>query len=239
MFEHRIFQKVLDSDEHYDAVILEQFSNDALKFAAHKFKAPLILFHGVGATNAVNLYVGNPSPRSYISDIYLSFPSKMTFLQRIENFIVSVYVTFYNHFFYFPEQEKIMKEFNPNAPDLNSIIFNVSLILLMAHETTQQAVPLVPNMINVGGLHLKPPKELGNMKSSLDSATDGVVYFGMGTNIKLSTTTNETQRAILKCLGGLKQKVFMQWHEEIPDDLPSNIVMAKWFPQQSILGKSE
>lgn len=237
IFEHSTFQEIFSSNEHYDAVILEQFSSDALKVVAHKFNAPLILFHGVGATNAVNLYVGNPSPRSYISDIYLRFPSKMTFLERLENFVVSVFVTIYKHFYYFPEQEKIVKEFYPNAPDLNSIIFNTSLILLMAHETTQQAVPLVPNMINVGGLHMKPPKPLGNMQSQLDSATDGVVYFGMGTNIKLSTTKNETQKAFMKCLGKLKQKVFMQWNEEIPADLPGNIVMAKWFPQQSILGK--
>lgn len=235
---HEKFQQILKSNEEYDAIILEQFSNDALKIVGHKFKAPLIMFHSVGATSAVNPLVGNPSPSSYISDILLSYPSRMSFWQRIENFIITIFAHVYRHVFFFPEQDQLMKKYYPGAPDLSTLYYNVSIIFLMAHEATHQAVPLVPNMINILGFHLKPAEELReHLKKFLDSSTEGVVYFGMGTNVKLSTVKNDTKKILLKCLGGLKQKVLMQWDEEIPKNVPSNIKMFKWFPQQAILGK--
>lgn len=238
ILEHPTFKNIVETEEQYDAVILEQFSNDALKVLSYKLKAPLIVFHGVGATSAVNLLVGNPSPTSYVSEIVLSYSSRMTFRERLQNFLINTFNDIYKHLYFLPQQNKMMKEHFPDSPDLSSLNNNVSLVLLMSHETTNQAVPLVPNMINIGGFHLKDsPEPKEHLKKFLDSATDGVVYFGMGTNLKLSTVRNNTKEVLLKTLGQLKQKVLMQWDEAVPKNVPSNIRLAKWFPQQSILGK--
>lgn len=162
----------------------------------------------------------------------------MNFWQRLENFILSAFITFYKNFYYYPEQNKILKEFYPDAPDLNQLNYNASLILLMGHESTQQAVPLVPNMINIGGFHLKPSSnDLGKLQTVFDNAKDGVIYFGVGTNVKISTIKNDTQQVLLNSLGKLKQTVLMQWDEKIPENVPKNILMSKWFPQQAILGE--
>lgn len=237
VLEHTKFQEILQSNETYDAIILEQFSNDALKIVGHKLNAPLIMFHSVGATSAVNPLVGNPSPSSYVSDILLSYPSRMSFWERLENFAVKIFAHVYRQLYFFPKQNEILKEFHPDAPHLSTLYHNVSLVFLMSHESTHQAVPLVPNMINIGGFHLKPAEELGpHLKKFLDAATEGVVYFGMGTNVKLSTVRNDTKSVLLNGLGKLKQKVLMQWDEEIPKNVPGNIKMLKWFPQQAILG---
>lgn len=196
------------------------------------------MFHSIGASSAVNPMVGNPSPSSYVSDILLSYPSRMTFWQRLENFLLAMFANMYRHLYFFPKQNEMMKKFYPNSPDLMDLYYNVSLVLLMSHESVNQAVPLVPNMINIGGFHLQPAQELReHLKKFLDTATEGVVYFAMGTNVKLSTVRNDTKQVLLKCLGKLKQKVLMQWDEEVPKKLPSNIKMFKWFPQQAILGE--
>ena len=35
----------------------------------------------------------------------------------------------------------------------------------------------------------------------------------------------------------LPQKVIWKWESEIPADVPSNIMMTKWLPQQDLLGR--
>jgi hypothetical protein len=44
-------------------------------------------------------------------------------------------------------------------------------------------------------------------------------------------------QALIKGFGSIKQQVIWKWDSQPPDiDLPSNIHMAKWLPQQDLLG---
>ncbi|KAJ8928778.1 hypothetical protein NQ314_018636 [Rhamnusium bicolor] len=213
--EHPNFQKMLKSNEYFDAVIIEQFNNDALKGIAHHFNAPLILFSTIGANSWVNPLVGNPSPPSYIPDALLSYRPDMTLIQRVVNWSFTVFSELNRQLFFFPEQNKIMKEHFPHAPDLSILNYNASIVLLNSHESTNQPVPHVPNMIDIGGFHVNPPKELPeDLKDYMDSAKE---------------------EAILKAFGKLKQKVLWKWDEEDIPEKPVNIKLGKWFPQQDIL----
>lgn len=75
----------------------------------------------------------------------------------------------------------------------------------------------------------------------MDSAEHGVVYFSMGSMLSVKELKKVgAYDALVEVFKNLKQKVIWKWtswsEEEMPD-LP-NIKMAKWLPQQSILGKS-
>ncbi|KAJ8928780.1 hypothetical protein NQ314_018638 [Rhamnusium bicolor] len=190
--EHPNLQKLLKSNEHFDAVVIEQFNNDALKVLAYHFKAPLILFSTIGANSWINPLVGNPSPPSYIPDALLSYRPDMTFHQRLVNWLFTVVSELNRQLLFFPTQNKMMKEHFPDAPDLSILNYNASIVLLNSHESINQAVPLVPNMIDVGGFHVNPPKELPkDLKDYMDGAKEGVVYFSMGSNIKPSMMPKE------------------------------------------------
>lgn len=54
--------------------------------------------------------------------------------------------------------------FGPDLPDLEDLARNTSLILVNSHLSINQARPTVPNFIEVGGLHLKEPKPLTEVK---------------------------------------------------------------------------
>ncbi|KAJ8980271.1 hypothetical protein NQ317_005129 [Molorchus minor] len=227
---------LLKSGQHFDAVIIEQFNNDALKALAYHYNAPLILFSTIGANPWINNLVGNPSPPSYIPDIFLSYTSNMTFWQRLVNFLYSILSELYKQFIFLPEQNRLMKEVFPDVPDLSTLYYNVSLILVNSHESTNQPVPHVPNMIDIGGFHVHPGKELPkDLKDFMDNATEGVVYFSMGSNIKPSQMVEEKRNAILRSFGKLKQKVLWKWDEDNLPGKPNNVIISKWFPQQDIL----
>lgn len=51
---HEKFQKLIHSGEKFDAVIVGQFMNDALKGMAHHFGGHLILFSSVGTSTWVS-----------------------------------------------------------------------------------------------------------------------------------------------------------------------------------------
>lgn len=75
-----------------------------------------------------------------------------------------------------------------------------------------------------------------DLKTIMDKAKGGVVYFSMGSNLKSSQMPDEMKRGILKMFGRLKLTVIWKFEEDLPDR-PSNVHIVKWAPQQSILGK--
>lgn len=235
---HPNVQKLINSDEKFDAVIIEQMGTDAQRALAYHFKAPLIVFHSQGASSWVNRLVGNPFPLSYVSDPNLKYPISMTFWQRLKSALTFIVLELLKTYLYDPGQRKLVEQYFPDAPDYNIINTNISLLLLNSHESINQAVPHVPSMIQIGGFHVTPSKKLPNdLQKFLDEAKDGVIYFSLGTNVVPSLIEKETSDAIINSLAKLKQQVLWKFDKDEFEGLPKNVKIAKWFPQNDILGK--
>ncbi|KAJ8954693.1 hypothetical protein NQ318_011386 [Aromia moschata] len=201
---HPNFQKLIESKEQFDVVVLEQFNDDALKVLAYHFQAPLIVFSTIGCNSIINPSVGNPAPPSYIPESFLKYSSHMTIWERLVNLLFAVAMEVNRQLIFFPTQNKIMKKHFPNVPDLSLLNYNASLILLGAR------------MIDIGGYHVSPPKKLPKvLKEFMDNAKEGVVYFSMGSNIKPCQMSDKIRDAILKCLGKIKQKVIKSYQIKV------------------------
>lgn len=233
---HTNVQKLINSGETFDVVIVEQFMNEALKALATQFKASLITLSTVGANSWVNTLVGNPSPPSYIPHLILSYSDQMTFYQRIVNTLMNLYSEILNHIYVFPENDKLLKKYIPNSPPLEDIIYNISVVLVNSHQSTNQPVPYVPNMVDIGGFHVKPPQKLPqDLQEFLDKAKDGVIYFSLGSNLKSSQLPPEKRDVFLKIFSKLKQKILWKWEDDVLPGQPPNMKLGKWLPQQDIL----
>lgn len=167
-----------------------------------------------------------------------SFTDKMSFLERLGNIAMSTFETVYMNFNYLPLQNEIYEANFPNPkPSLAEAMKNVNMVLLNSHFTLGYPRPYVPNMIEVGGLHInRVPNPLPkDIKDFLDNAKDGVIYFSMGSNIQSTTLPAEKRDALLKTFAGFKQKVMWKWES---DDLPGksdNVFTKAWWPQDDIL----
>jgi len=71
----------------------------------------------------------------------------------------------------------------------------------------------------------------------LDDSTEGVVYFSLGSNVRSETMSEEKQQVFLAAFAELPQRVLWKWEANYTSDLPSNMKLAKWLPQQDILGE--
>ncbi|KAL1491901.1 hypothetical protein ABEB36_012422 [Hypothenemus hampei] len=210
-------QNLLKSNETFDAVILDKTVNDALKGFAYHFKAPLILFLSQGVNRYVNNLVANPQNPSYVVDSLLSFSTPMSFYERFYNFVFGTIHDLLLFYYVEPKQNKILKKYIPDAPDLDDLQSNVSLIISNSHESIYEALPYVPNMINIGGFH------------------EGVIYFSLGSILDPSNIPKDKKDIILKALGSRKEKVLWKWDEDQLENKPDNVMISKWFPQHSIL----
>lgn len=230
-------QEVIKSGATFDVIILEEFLATSLMGLSHYYKAPLILVCAMGANHWNNNLFGNPSPLAYIPNILTAHSSHMNFFQRLHNFLVDNLDLLYRHLIYYPKENEILHRYLPEAPHLNEIMYNASLILLNSHTSYRDPVPLLPNMIEIGGYHVSEPQVLPHdLKTFLDAATEGVVYFSMGSNLKSADMPREKQNAILQVFAKIKQQVLWKFESDDIQDLPKNVKIQKWLPQQDLLG---
>ena len=107
-----------------------------------------------------------------------------------------------------------------------------------SHFSKNHPRPYLPNMIEVGGLHLnvKPSELPTDVKEWIEGAEHGAIFFSLGSNLKSSQLPEEKLEAILKTFSKLKQRILWKWEDdgEMPNK-PDNVMLRKWFPQASIL----
>lgn len=234
---HPKMKQFVDSKQKFDVLIMEHFFNDALLVYGQIFDCPVILFNSIGATSAISAIVGNPLPISYVqrgsmTGELLSNPS---LINRAKNVMFTLVDYFLRNFYLKTTFQKIINENYPNAEQLDELNNRVALVLLNSHTSITPAVPLVPNMIEIGGYFVDPPKKLPkDLQEYMDNATNGVIYFSLGSNAKSANMAPEKKQIFLNIFGRLKQKVIWKFEEDLANK-PSNVLIKTWCPQQDIL----
>lgn len=74
-----------------------------------------------------------------------------------------------------------------------------------------------------------------DIKTFIESAEHGVVYFSLGGNLKPSAMDEQKKRDIYESLAKLKQKVIWKWDDESLEVDKSKFLIRKWLPQDDIL----
>lgn len=76
-------------------------------------------------------------------------------------------------------------------------------------------------------------------RSYLDNATHGAVYFSLGTNVLSSGLDKEKIAAITAAFRQLAPvKILWKWDKDEYPEMPENVKLKKWLPQNDVLGES-
>ena len=190
-----------------------------------------------GAVKWANVMTGNQSPFSYVPHPFLSFTDKMSFKERLYNTLLSIVENIAFELIYIPEQTEIYKKFFPKATkSFKDVLRNPAIVLLNNHVSSSSPRPYLPNMIEIGGIHVDAVKDLPtDLKDYLDSSKDGLIYFSMGSIVQATDWPVEKREAFIKSFGKLKQKVLWKYENETLPDKTSNIMISNWLPQRDIL----
>lgn len=125
----------------------------------------------------------------------------------------------------------------PSVYELDSL---PSLILLNQHFTLNYPRPFLPNILEVGGMHVsREVNPLQNeYKNFIEGAKEGVVYFSMGSVLRSDLMAPEKIKAFVDAFSEIPQRVLWKWEAESLPGKPRNVKVAPWMPQQEILGMS-
>lgn len=74
-----------------------------------------------------------------------------------------------------------------------------------------------------------------DLKEYLDSATEGVVYFSLGSSLKTILIDDKTKSEILQALYRLPYKVLWKYENKTHPEMSKNVLTREWFPQQAVL----
>ncbi|VEN57582.1 unnamed protein product [Callosobruchus maculatus] len=169
-------------------------------------------------------------------EMILNHPKEMNFLQRLANTLFNLTGYLIRTFYLLPTHAALTKKYISEKIDFHKELYNVSLVLLNSHPSVADPKPHVPNMKEIGGFHIKPPKPLPeDLKKLLDEAKHGVIYFSMGSNIKSKDLPVEKRNAILDGFRKRKETILWKFEEDTLPGKPKNVIIRKWFPQQDIL----
>ncbi|PNF23016.1 hypothetical protein B7P43_G09834, partial [Cryptotermes secundus] len=237
--EESVQELVHSKDLSFDLIIVEAFNNECFLGFVHKFQAPLIHICTFAGFDFMGHWVGNPNPYAYVPSPILKFRDKMNFWERMINTILGTSFILVRNHYYLPRQNAIMrKHFNDSndLPELSEIEHRTSVLFVNQHLSTSYPKPLMPSIVQVGGIHVKPPKKLPqDIQSYLDEASEGAIFFSMGSNVKSSEMPEGTIDALIKAFSKVKQRVLWKWETETFPGRPSNVKLGKWLPQADIL----
>ncbi|XP_046981628.1 UDP-glucosyltransferase 2-like [Schistocerca americana] len=228
----------LAKNETFDLVITEVALPECVLGFVSKFgNPPVIGITAYACPPWANDLTGNFQNPSYVNTYTLPLTDHMTFTQRMQNFLLDTYVGLYRRFLYMPEQNELSRKFFGDSTPLPSEIEkNVSFVMVNTHFSTDYPKPLVPAIIEIGGLQAKPPQPLSkDLKEFLDSAKDGAIFMSLGSNIRSDKLDEASRRAFLEAFATLPHKVLWKWESDSLPGQPPNVKIIKWAPQNDIL----
>ncbi|KAL6257012.1 hypothetical protein P5V15_011948 [Pogonomyrmex californicus] len=240
LFKDPDFIKFYNSNEKFDAIIIEQISCYVINVLAHKFNAPLIGTLTLGLHNYHRYIFGGPILSSHPSNWEFDVLSEEqpSIWQRLWNFID----TWRTIYFYINEAigdgDEIAKEyFGNDIPKIADIMKNMSLMLVNEHPIYTYPRPEQPNVMFFSGIHIQktPPSLPNDLGQFLDNATEGFIYVSFGTTcITCHFLPKEMLENFVQVFSKLPYKIVWKFECELPRKL-DNVFISKWFLQQGVL----
>ncbi|XP_002063665.3 UDP-glycosyltransferase UGT4 [Drosophila willistoni] len=226
----------------FDLLLAEQFYQEAFLALAQVYQIPVVTTSTLGYENHMSQMMGLITPWSFVPHGFMPFTDRMSFWERVKNSYASLYEDLDRLLNYFPKMDALTEQhFGPvldgKVPKVRHMERQISAMLLNSHAPLTTARPTVDTMIPVGGMHIYPPKTLPpDMQSFLDGATDGVIFFSLGSNVQSKDMPEDMLHLFLDVFASLKQqRVLWKFEDKRLGQLPENVMIRKWFPQADIL----
>lgn len=233
-------QQFLRSGRHFDLLILDGAFPDCAVGLAHHFKAPFMYINTVGFHLAAVSLSGSPVPYATTPFLSRGFTDRMTLLQRAENTFFHTIFWFFNNWLMMPLVQNVLNKHFPNMPSITSMTKNVSFILQNSHHTLTYSRPYLPNVAEIACIHCKEARPLPKYLDDFvrGGRGNGFIFVSMGSSVRATNMPEMLRQLFLRVFAQLPYQVLWKWEfgsESMPD-LPPNVRLERWLPQQDLLG---
>jgi len=221
--------------EQFDVAVVDSvLITKCVYLVPHRLQIPWIAY-----THIVDpLLVRVPWLPSFVPYARSSFSDKMTFVERVKN--TADFVFFYLiKPMYFPGPEyEVIEKFRRYGyfSSLDELASKSALWLVTKNNVLDYSLPMMPNMVNVGGLTVKrssgklPP----DIQNFIDGAKKGIVLVTFGSKASsLPAHMVEKFSSAFRQLHGYR--VIWRLSNKDKVELPDNVMISPWLPQNDIL----
>ncbi|NXD84840.1 UD11 glucuronosyltransferase, partial [Halcyon senegalensis] len=175
-----------------------------------------------------------PSPFSYVPRTFMSSSDHMTFTERVKNLLVAFSEHLLCYLFYF-KYENLASEFLHRDVTILELFSKASIWLMRYDFVFEYPRPIMPNMVYIGGINCEQKKPLSKEFEAIVNASGehGIVVFSLGSMV--SEIPMKKAIEIADALGSVPQTVLWRYTGEVPSNLPKNVKLVKWLPQNDLL----
>lgn len=149
-------KNLIESGAKFDVALIEQFNSDCLLGLVHKLGVPAV---GITSDTIMPWHFerfGIPTNPSFVPCHHQGYGIQPNFLQTVSSFITCAALRLgYDTLSTSPTQDILKQHLGNDLPPLNDMINNISVLLVNSYYATHGGILLPPNVIEVGGLHLK------------------------------------------------------------------------------------
>lgn len=237
-----IFRQLLESKRFFDVIIVESVWLTSLIGLGNHFNAPVISISPGWESREFYGLTATPSLRSFMPIMVNSYTDKMSFWQRLQNQLTQ-HLLFFMHILEMPRKQTIYEKmfYISNSAKFYQLHQSVALIIINSDSASDAPRPLMPHIIEVGGLAIQSndshilPNEI---QTFLDDAEFEVIYFTFGSEIDLTSMASSSVQSILYLFREMSNIKFLVKGD---DDLKalthniSNVLVRSWLPQKAIL----
>lgn len=159
-------QDLIKSEKKYDLIIIELFNSDCLFSLVDIFKAPHIGISSCMTFPHHHHRIGNPNSLSFSSNVMTPYSSHMTLFERLMNAVYTVAMQVSSIYYYRRRDQEIVDKDIGRGVSLERSTGNISLVLVNSHYSIHGSRPLVPGLIEVGGLNIAPSKPIDKVRTT-------------------------------------------------------------------------
>ncbi|XP_012282468.1 UDP-glucuronosyltransferase 2A3-like [Orussus abietinus] len=238
--EMQDFLKDLPNRPKYDLFVTEFFGASCYLGFGHLLKVPVAVTISPNSLPWLDWKVGTPESSAFYPSIFLEVVVPMGFLDRLRNTVDNLIHTWRFDQLTAGQTDLVRKYLAADAPDVRKLENSISLALINSYHSLNGIRPLPPGVVEVGGLHVEvnDDKLTPELKQWLDESTSGVLYFSLGSMMKVETLPKNVLQALFasfKKLAPIRVLMRSVKREELPPGLPENVHTMPWIPQLPVL----
>ncbi|XP_059353346.1 UDP-glucosyltransferase 2-like [Daphnia carinata] len=221
----------------YDIVIMDAIVNDfAFPLIDHLGK-PFIFFDPGPGTSWNWAAKGASHEYASIPPLFGTFSSPMTFAQRMTNAVLTEALLIVRKFYLLSTLDNLAKKDFPLARPIAEIEKRSELCFINLHPASSWPRSLPPTYVPVPAMHVRPIEPLPeDWQRFADGAENGLIVFTLGSNSRVSSMPSHIFQTFVQVFSRLPQRIVWKWEKDNLSELPGNIKIVDWLPQQDLLG---
>ncbi|XP_054642946.1 UDP-glucuronosyltransferase-like [Dunckerocampus dactyliophorus] len=175
-----------------------------------------------------------PIPLSYVPKAFSGNTDVMTFPERVKNNLIGL-VEYYVCWISYAHFDVLVSDYVEKGMTYKDLLSHAAVWLLRSDFSLEWPKPVMPNMVFIGGINCVKKRPLpADLEEFVEGSGEaGFIVFTLGSMV--STMPEEIAKHFFEAFAKIPQRVLWRYTGVEPKNVPKNVKLMKWLPQNDLL----